>query len=46
MKCEDCSDDFQVNIKEVDEIKCPQCQGKNNKLISGREYFVKSMEVI
>lgn len=46
MKCEDCDDNFQVDIKAVDEIKCPQCQGKNNKMISGREYFVKSMEVI
>ena len=46
MECQDCNDQFQVDIKSVKEIVCPQCQGKNNKLISGREYFVKSMEVI
>jgi hydrogenase nickel incorporation protein HypA/HybF len=46
MKCEDCDDSFKVDIKNVKDIVCPQCEGKNNKLISGREYFVKSMEVI
>lgn len=46
MQCEDCSESFQVDIKKVNEIICPGCKGKKNKLVSGREYFVKSMEVI
>lgn len=46
MQCEDCSESFKVDIKKEKEIICPGCSGKNNKLVSGREYFVKSMEVI
>ncbi len=46
MNCEDCRESFQVDIKNVKDIVCPLCQGKNNKLISGREYFIKSMEVL
>lgn len=46
MNCEDCLWSFKVDIKNVKEIVCPKCQGKNNKLISGREYFIKSLEVL
>ncbi len=46
MQCEDCSESFRVDIKKEKEIVCPGCNGKNNKLVSGREYLVKSMEVI
>ena len=46
MQCEDCAISFQVDIKKIDEIVCPECNGKNNKLISGRGYFIKNMEVI
>ena len=46
MQCEECETSFQVDIKKEDEILCPGCSSKNNKLISGREYFVKSIEVI
>jgi hydrogenase nickel incorporation protein HypA/HybF len=46
MQCEDCETSFPVNIRAAGEIFCPDCGGKNHKLISGREYFIKSIEVI
>ena len=46
MQCEDCDASFEVDIKKDAEIVCPECSGKNNRLISGREYLVKSIEVI
>jgi hydrogenase nickel incorporation protein HypA/HybF len=46
MECQDCSESFQVDIKKEKEIICPGCKGKNNKLIAGRGYFIKSLEVI
>jgi hydrogenase nickel incorporation protein HypA/HybF len=46
MECEDCKASFNVDIKKAGEIVCPECQGKNNRFVSGREYIVKSIEVI
>ena len=46
MECEECSKTFEVDIKKEGEIVCPGCSSKNSRLISGREYFVKSIEVI
>lgn len=46
MQCDDCEKSFPVNIRAAGEILCPDCGGKNHKLISGREYFIKSIEVI
>ena len=46
MECGDCNETFQVDIKNDSELLCPGCSSKNSKLISGREYFVKSIEVI
>ncbi|MFO7964520.1 MAG: hydrogenase maturation nickel metallochaperone HypA [Desulfobacterales bacterium] len=46
MQCEECPESFHVDLKSENEIVCPACKGKNCKLVSGRGYFVKSMEVI
>jgi hydrogenase nickel incorporation protein HypA/HybF len=46
MECQDCMESFQIDIKKEKEIVCPGCKGKNNKLISGRGYFIKSLEVV
>jgi hydrogenase nickel incorporation protein HypA/HybF len=46
MKCNGCSHSFEAKIKEKKEIACPECGStKNFTLISGREYYVKDMEV-
>jgi hydrogenase nickel incorporation protein HypA/HybF len=45
MKCNGCFHSFEVKIKEIKEIVCPECGStKNFSLISGREYYVKDME--
>jgi len=46
MKCEECSNTYEINIKEMDEIQCPECGGKDNTFVSGREYYIKDMEVM
>lgn len=46
MRCTGCSHSFEVKIKEKKEIACPECGNtKNFTLVSGREYYVKDMEV-
>lgn len=46
MKCDSCSNSFEVNIKEIKDIQCPDCGHKKCSLISGRDYYIKDMEVI
>ncbi|MBU2514913.1 hydrogenase maturation nickel metallochaperone HypA [bacterium] len=46
MKCNSCSNSFQIDIKEMKEIQCPQCEGKKCSIVSGKEYYIKDMEVV
>ena len=46
MECDECAHSFEVNIKEIKEIQCPQCENKKCTLRSGREYYIKDMEVM
>ena len=46
MKCDKCGHSFEVNIKEVRDIQCPECAHEKSTLMSGREYYIKDMEVI
>jgi hydrogenase nickel incorporation protein HypA/HybF len=46
MKCDSCSNSFEVNIKETKDIQCPDCGNKKCSLISGRDYYIKDMEVM
>lgn len=46
MSCTSCQHTFQVDIKEMKEIQCPECGSRKCSLISGKEYYIKDMEVI
>jgi len=46
MKCNECEHSFEVNIKEIKDIECPECAHEKCTLMSGREYYIKDMEVI
>ena len=46
MQCDECAHSFEVNIKEIKEIQCPECDNKKCSLVSGREYYIKDMEVM
>jgi len=45
-RCEDCGEEFVVNLRETRKILCPGCQSERMSLISGREFFIKNIEVI
>jgi len=45
-RCEVCGDSFQVNIREVKDVVCPACGGGKATFVSGREFFIKAIEVI
>jgi hydrogenase nickel incorporation protein HypA/HybF len=46
MRCNSCSEVYQVNIRENGDFKCPACSCDSTEMVSGREYHVKDMEVI
>lgn len=46
MKCSTCDFSFEVDFTDKKKITCPECQGEKSSLVSGREYYIKNMEVI
>jgi len=45
-QCKGCGASFQVDIKAVKEVVCPECGGKKHDLVSGREFFIKNIAVV
>ena len=44
LKCRECSKEFGVKKDKLD-FTCPKCKSSDIELLSGREYFIKSIEV-
>jgi hydrogenase nickel incorporation protein HypA/HybF len=45
-RCEDCGESFPVKVREVHDIAWPSCGGGKATFVSGREFFIKNIEVI
>ncbi len=46
VRCEGCGESFPVKIREVKDVVCPSCGGAKATFVSGREFFIKAIEVI
>jgi len=46
MRCDSCLNSFEVNLKEIKDIQCPDCRNTKCYLTSGKDYYIKDMEVI
>ncbi|MCP4682486.1 MAG: hydrogenase maturation nickel metallochaperone HypA, partial [Desulfobacterales bacterium] len=46
LKCNECAHSFEIKKHEMKEIQCPKCKNQKCSLESGREYYIKHMEVI
>ena len=46
MQCNECMHEFNVEKEGLGKIDCPQCGEEKCTLKSGREYYIKNMEVI
>ena len=44
--CEACSARYEIRREELGSPECPECGENDCRLISGREYLVKNIEVI
>lgn len=45
MQCNACSKSFEADAAKLNDLVCPNCGGKESTFLSGREYFIKNMEV-
>jgi hydrogenase nickel incorporation protein HypA/HybF len=45
VQCSACSTSYEAEAANLGELVCPACGGKNITLVSGREYYIKDMEV-
>jgi hydrogenase nickel incorporation protein HypA/HybF len=45
VQCNACSASYEAEMGEMGEIVCPDCGEKGKTLVSGREYYIKEMEV-
>jgi hydrogenase nickel incorporation protein HypA/HybF len=47
MRCENCGQITTFNLQELEkDWKCLACNGESLTLVSGREYFIKNIEVM
>ena len=46
MRCESCASSMEVKKDELQKIVCADCGESRFRLVSGREYFVKNIEVV
>lgn len=45
-RCGPCEKTFSVDLKTAKDIPCPFCGGNDISLVSGREFFVREIEVV
>jgi hydrogenase nickel incorporation protein HypA/HybF len=45
-RCGSCDSEFPVHVREMKDVLCPICQGTETRFKSGREFFIKQIEVI
>lgn len=46
LRCDSCGHEFNANIREVEAVKCPECDSQEFKIESGQKYHIDHMEVI
>jgi len=46
LSCEGCGTSYEIQKQGLDSPECPDCGGTSSRLVSGREYVVKNIEVM
>ena len=45
-QCDECADVFTIKREALKNVQCPQCGNTQCKLVSGKAYVIKDMEVV
>jgi hydrogenase nickel incorporation protein HypA/HybF len=46
LQCNACSEKYEIDKTKIGDYVCPDCGKKDSRLISGKEYYIKNMEVL
>lgn len=44
-QCDSCQNSYEADLKQIGNLICPLCGADRGTALSGKDYFVKSMEV-
>lgn len=45
-QCEECQEEFTLNLKDKVKFSCPACGGAKVNIIAGREFEIRELQVI
>jgi hydrogenase nickel incorporation protein HypA/HybF len=45
VQCSSCCASYETEVAKLDDLVCPACGAGGGTLLSGREYYIKEMEV-
>lgn len=43
--CDECGHQFEISLRDVGWVECPQCRSRDCRLVGGTEYMIENMEV-
>ncbi len=46
VRCNACDETYEADVTNLKDLTCPACGEKGVTLVSGREYYIKDMEVL
>ncbi len=46
VRCIACEESYEADVHNLKDLTCPSCGEKGVTLVSGREYYIKNMEVL
>jgi hydrogenase nickel incorporation protein HypA/HybF len=45
-QCNACENIFEIKKEVLQDLQCPACENRECRLVSGRKYYIKNIEVI
>ena len=45
-QCDACANTFEIKREALQDLQCPECGSTECKLVSGKGYYIKNMEVV
>lgn len=46
IECGKCKNHFELEFKQIRELRCPHCGNDTGRVISGKEYMITSIDII
>ena len=43
--CDGCGHEFEISLRDVGWVECPQCRSRDCRLVGGTDYMIENMEI-